>query len=371
MSKIRNFYFVFTILISSLTYSQITITQSDYTSIFTIGNTNTSFVDTLTETINIGQPGGNNNWNFTHLVPHQVITIQFVDPSTSPYGSNFPGANVASYVSFEFQNDDTTNITGESWSYYSNVDVTEHGNAINSTTITPNTSSLFSSITTHIPPFLSEDFPIEINKDWFREDSAMTQSLIDGIPISTSTESSVHNFHIDAWGTMVMPSGKTVDALRSREHVTRISYLFPGFSQTTTSVHYSFLGKAGESLSIFADSENPPTSGLITGSIAWGNDDVTSVEKLETVPERFSLKQNYPNPFNPSTKIEYSITEPSFVRLNVYDILGNEVAVLVNENHTAGNFRYNFDGSDLASGAYIVRLSAGERIETMKITLMK
>lgn len=246
-----------------------------------------------------------------------------------------------------------------------------HGNAINSAFTTTSTSFVFSSITTHIPLFAEYDFPIEFDKDWFREDSSMTQSFNDGILLFTSTESSVHNFHIDAWGSMVMPSGKTIDALRLREQVTRTSYAIPGFPQTNTSVHYFFLGKAGESLSILADSENPPTSGVITGSIAWGNDDVTDIEKLESIPEQFSLKQNYPNPFNPVTKIEYSITEPTLVKLNVYDILGNKVAELANESQTSGNYRYEFDGSKLSSGTYIIQLKAGALMEIRKMTLMK
>ena len=92
---------------------------------------------------------------------------------------------------------------------------------------------------------------------------------------------------------------------------------------------------------------------------------------MEALPTEFSLKQNYPNPFNPSTKIEYSITSQSHVSLNVYDIIGNEVAQLVNKSQPVGNYRFNFDGSNLSSGTYIVRLTAGDKIETMKMILMK
>ena len=83
----------------------------------------------------------------------------------------------------------------------------------------------------------------------------------------------------------------------------------------------------------------------------------TDVQEISSeIPDNFNLSQNYPNPFNPSTKIEYSIPEASFVQLKVYDILGNEVAELVNEEQSAGTYRADFTAGNLASGFYIARL---------------
>jgi hypothetical protein len=89
------------------------------------------------------------------------------------------------------------------------------------------------------------------------------------------------------------------------------------------------------------------------------------------IPTEYSLEQNYPNPFNPSTKIEYSLSEASFVQLKVYDVLGNEVATLVNEDQSAGTYRTDFIGADLTSGIYFYKLQAGSFIETKKMILMK
>ena len=98
----------------------------------------------------------------------------------------------------------------------------------------------------------------------------------------------------------------------------------------------------------------------------------TSVEEISSIiPENFDIKQNYPNPFNPSTKIEYSLPEASFVQLKVYDILGNEVATLVNEEQSAGTYRADFTASNLASGLYIAELIAGNFKKTIKMSLMK
>jgi hypothetical protein len=80
--------------------------------------------------------------------------------------------------------------------------------------------------------------------------------------------------------------------------------------------------------------------------------------------ENFELNQNYPNPFNPSTKITYGIGEDAKVQIKMYDMLGNEVAELVNETKPAGFYESTFDASELSSGVYIYRITAlnGDRI---------
>ncbi len=88
-------------------------------------------------------------------------------------------------------------------------------------------------------------------------------------------------------------------------------------------------------------------------------------------PNVYNLAQNYPNPFNPTTTIQYSIPQGSNVTLKVYDILGNEVAALVNEEKERGVYTVNFDASHLASGMYLYRLQAGSFVETKKMILIK
>jgi hypothetical protein len=93
--------------------------------------------------------------------------------------------------------------------------------------------------------------------------------------------------------------------------------------------------------------------------------------KNENVPAAFNLSQNYPNPFNPSTVISYRLPVTSFVTLKVYDILGREVATLVNEEKPSGEYEVEFDGSALPSGIYFYQLKAGEYSETRKMILLK
>lgn len=91
----------------------------------------------------------------------------------------------------------------------------------------------------------------------------------------------------------------------------------------------------------------------------------------QQVVNTYSLDQNYPNPFNPATLIKYSVAERGAVSLKVYDILGNEVATLVNASKEAGTYQVNFDASKLSSGVYIYTLNAGNYTQSKKMLLMK
>ena len=99
---------------------------------------------------------------------------------------------------------------------------------------------------------------------------------------------------------------------------------------------------------------------------------VTDVEPVSSlIPDDYELKQNYPNPFNPSTSIEYSIPSESFVELKVYDVLGNEVATLVNQEQSAGIYRADFTADNLPSGMYFARITANEFTQVVKMILLK
>jgi hypothetical protein len=100
---------------------------------------------------------------------------------------------------------------------------------------------------------------------------------------------------------------------------------------------------------------------------------VTAVDKNEAaaLPSEYGLAQNYPNPFNPTTSISFDLPHRSKVNITVYDLLGKEVATLVNEVKSAGQHIVQFDGSNLSSGVYIARMDVGDQVFTRKMTLMK
>ncbi len=91
----------------------------------------------------------------------------------------------------------------------------------------------------------------------------------------------------------------------------------------------------------------------------------------QTTPEKYSLNQNYPNPFNPVTTIKFSISKNEFVSLKVYDILGKEIATLVNQNANAGEYEVTFDATKLTSGVYFYKLTSGNFSDVKKMILVK
>ncbi len=92
---------------------------------------------------------------------------------------------------------------------------------------------------------------------------------------------------------------------------------------------------------------------------------------ISSIVKEFNLSQNYPNPFNPTTKINFSIPNSDYVSLRVYDMLGREVKVLVNENLTAGEYQADFNAKGLSSGMYYYSLRAGEYVDVKKMVLVK
>ncbi|QQS37893.1 MAG: T9SS type A sorting domain-containing protein [Ignavibacteriales bacterium] len=105
-----------------------------------------------------------------------------------------------------------------------------------------------------------------------------------------------------------------------------------------------------------------PTTNFVSG---------VEEDQLSSVPSDYSLSQNFPNPFNPSTKIQFSIPNSSEIKLSVYNILGQEVAVLVNGFRNAGTYEVNWEASDMPSGVYIYAIQSGNIFITKKMTLLK
>jgi len=103
----------------------------------------------------------------------------------------------------------------------------------------------------------------------------------------------------------------------------------------------------------------------------WPSGLATKVEQTSSIAKSYQLYQNYPNPFNPATVIEYDLPKQSKVTITVYDLLGREVATLLDERQSAGSYKVTFDGSKLASGFYVVRMIAGSYTKSQKMLLMK
>ncbi|MEE9430031.1 MAG: T9SS type A sorting domain-containing protein [Melioribacteraceae bacterium] len=132
-------------------------------------------------------------------------------------------------------------------------------------------------------------------------------------------------------------------------------------------------GDNGTSLSKFAEINSGLDEHLFLADYKTGKEvAITGVErKSNSIPQEFLLEQNYPNPFNPSTKIRYSLPSNEFVTLKIYNILGSEVATLVNQKQTSGSYEVNFNGSDLTSGIYFYQISTSKFNQVRKMLLVK
>jgi hypothetical protein len=134
----------------------------------------------------------------------------------------------------------------------------------------------------------------------------------------------------------------------------------------------------GTIVAIARDADGVWPSGANTVNPSGGTTEIvldvhsTGVQGMGTIPEEFALLQNYPNPFNPSTKITYTLKSSSIVRLSVYDLLGREAAVLVNdERKAAGKYEVTFNSTNVSSGIYFYRLQTDNFVKTNKMVVIK
>jgi hypothetical protein len=136
-------------------------------------------------------------------------------------------------------------------------------------------------------------------------------------------------------------------------------------------------GQTAEDLSVFSNTATlGSTPNPDANDPAWVSANILLVNleqesSDEPIPINFSLSQNYPNPFNPSTVISYQLPVTRNVTLKVYDILGNEVAILVNEEKPAGNHKIEFNAGLLSSGVYFYQMKAGSFSQTRKMVLIR
>ncbi len=142
----------------------------------------------------------------------------------------------------------------------------------------------------------------------------------------------------------------------------------------TASTNNSITGTVGQTFVGISSNSN---NGIYSG-FWYANQTLVGVNDENLVPNVFQLYQNYPNPFNPSTTIKYSIPsnlnsskDGTLVTLKIYDLLGREVELLVNEEKSPGFYKVNFNAANLASGIYLYRIKADNFVVTKKMILLK
>jgi agmatine deiminase len=192
-----------------------------------------------------------------------------------------------------------------------------------------------------------------------------------------------NSIRLDFWTEMVLPNGEIYGPLFKREGVTlpmgaainrTLQQNIPASARSGDYTYRCFIGSYLPRVISQADSFTFTKQGTTTGNMA-GNWSVSGwdedVSATMAVPNRFNPISSSPNPFNPTTTISYQLSAVSFVNLTVYDISGRQVAMLINGMRDAGSHEVTFDGSKLASGVYLYKLTAGEYTATSKMVLMK
>jgi len=218
---------------------------------------------------------------------------------------------------------------------------------------------------------------IIVNAVSLRQGSRVYEVDVDGIRVAnswyslplpvelTSFKGSVIGNSVNLnWSTVTETNNKGFEIERKSS---QNNYQFVGFAEgsgsSSSPLYYSF-------------TDSRVANGKYTYRLKQidfdGSFSYSSEIELEVVaPITFGLSQNYPNPFNPSTIIDYSVSAKSQVSLIVYDLLGNQVAELVNDVKDAGNYSASFNASGLSSGVYFYKLSSAGQTITKKLTLMK
>jgi hypothetical protein len=166
------------------------------------------------------------------------------------------------------------------------------------------------------------------------------------------------------WSTATETNNSGFSVERSKDNFSfeQVGFV-PGFGTTTEVMNYSFTDNSPGDGNYYYRLKQIDYDGSYNYSQV--------VEVILELPLVFSLEQNYPNPFNPSTTIKFSIPATEFVNLKVYDVMGNVVAELINEEKSAGSHSVEFNASNLASGTYFYKLQAGNMNEVRKMLLLK
>ena len=343
MKKITS-YFVIIFFPSLTIFSQVTLTDLNAPS---ISNPETE-VSINPNGISPGDAGPNQKWNFTNFVIKDSSTDKWIDPEITPYFNSFPLSNLC--------------LLDTCYNYYIK----------NSTSIELVGVVSHNTVITYTNPETILNFPFTYNSTM--SDSFAASVQLDSNIIYRTGKVTVKG---DAYGVLTLPIGTFNNALRLK-HIIDIKDSSTAY-QLALNTEYTIYewyvpGKKFYVFKIINSSISIPGYGNLNTTTAFYNPGsmLTSVAlSNNNLPVDYKLNQNFPNPFNPSTNISYQLPGSTNVKLIVYNILGEEIKVMVNEKQDAGVYQIKFDGTNLPSGEYFYRLEAGNFIETKKLVLLK
>lgn len=304
-----------------------------------------------TANLNPGPSGTNQTWNFSNRA-NAIDTVQtvYVNPSATPYFSNFSQSTIASRNSV---------IIDTSYSYYK-VNGTEY------TLLGVGNSQ--GMITYNNPETI---FTYPLNYGQTTTDDFYAVSIFSNI--TTHMRGNIST-NYDGYGILMLQSG-SYNAIRIKFTSSTIDSVFYGgiFTSVTHTYDTTYYW--------FTQNYRLPVYLMSFGTTDFGrfksvgidlNGLTIGIRKISSeVPDEYSLLQNYPNPFNPTTKIKYTIKENSDVLLTVYNVLGQKMETLVNQQNTPGIYEVDFNAAKYSSGIYFYTLQTGNFIDTKKMIIKK
>ncbi|MEW6509879.1 MAG: T9SS type A sorting domain-containing protein [Bacteroidota bacterium] len=338
--------------------AQITITSTNVGDQIQVGHVLSSKEDTLVTSVDIGSTGST-SWDFSGLAAHTTTALTSVTVGTTPYAAQFPGATHA------FQTTQTLEgITGTVYEYFVlGTSFADMGN-MGSGEVSPGITAVLH--TTNTPAYVWYTFPLTYNSTWTSNYTSIMLVTVLGFPFLQDTTIHRASFLVDAYGPMTIPGGSVYQALRIREldSITTGGITFP-------IVTYSFLAANGALVQVSTDPSSPTSGTIPVGGATWNGPITTDVESVTALPAEFALHQNYPNPFNPSTTVRFELASAAKVRIVVTDILGRDVAVLVDDQRAPGRYTSTWDARGMSSGVYFCRMEAGSYRSTVKMELVR
>jgi hypothetical protein len=361
MKKVHVFFSII-FIVSSSVWGQITFNKVDVQNIYAVGNSMISHQDTLTTNINIGAPG-NNTWDFFNLGSHITMSNTSVNPSSTPFFNEFSAANYALQTPID--------MMGIPTSYYSYINITDNGfNTMGAMAEISIPNMTVSSKIINTPFEKAFIFPLTYLTEWTDIYEETESSSINGIPMNMSTFKHTKHYKCDAYGMVRTPDNEIIPALRLRED--EIIYeAETGYYNREIS--YEIVTLTGFSVTFTAVDTLAPNQDFIDiKDLLWSSMGTVKVQSELTTPLNFSIEQNYPNPFNPNTTIKFSIVEQAKVSLIIYDVLGNEVETLVNEELPSGTYSTKWSPSNnISGGIYFCKLFSGNLSKTIKMVYLK
>lgn len=371
-------------LIALPSAAQITINRASYEALRGKSQTHTTYVleenaiPAATILAEMEKSGANVTYDFRFITfpetPDESYVMRVLGPHEAhPFGS-YAGAAAANFISRTTISSIPDTIT---WGYGILSD-TEHralGGGMTNANGTPLEGS---------PYFFEDGFgvtqklPFTYGTQW--EDVINVMSIPGVGTITTKLKS-----HVDAYGTILLPGGRSVPVLRvkSRSETTMdLPVPIPGLETPYPIDDYDFIMADFSALSVVLNESGKPVEIYYQevsdgGSNGGGDDDDEGGPSTNLgddnahIPDGFALHANYPNPFNPTTTISYTLPQVADVKFTITDLLGREMASYMIPSQSAGTHAFTFDASRLSSGMYLYRMDAAGFSQTRKFTLVK